>query len=384
MLARLSRQWEWRYLVVAFLAVLLSGCGGAARMGSLFSDSEPSNQSQPESGSKVALLLPLSAPGETRKIAVALRQAAEMALTDTGGGISFIVKDTGGSPDGAKAAADAALNEGAQLILGPLLAEEVRAVAPAAQGRGINVIAFSSASAVAGNGTFLMSFLPEEEIASVLRFATSKGYRTIAALYPASQYGAAVERALVQAAGQYGASIVAQQRYARVEDSIAESAAQVAPALKGQGTALLLPESGDILGKIGVALSDNGITPASVKILGTGQWDDAATRNAAIAMGGWYAGVAPDLVVRFDQKYADLHGAKPPRLASLAYDAATLAVNLAKRGDFSTAAIAGPQGYQGANGLFRFRDNGLIERGLAILQMGPGGPDVIAPAPTAF
>ncbi len=76
--------------------------------------------------------------------------------------------------------------------------------------------------------------------------------------------------------------------------------------------------------------------------------------------------------------------AKPPRLASLAYDAATLAANLARRGDFSTAAIAGPQGYQGANGLFRFRDSGLIERGLAILQMGPSGPDVIAPAPTAF
>ena len=148
-------------------------------------------------GSKVALLLPLSAPGETQKIAIALKQAAEMALIDAGGGISFIVKDTGGSPDGAKAAADAALNEGAELILGPLLAEEVRAVAPVAQGRGINVIAFSSVSAVAGNGTFLMSFLPEEEIAGVMRFAASKGYRSIAALYPASQYGATVERALV-------------------------------------------------------------------------------------------------------------------------------------------------------------------------------------------
>ncbi|MGQ0484733.1 MAG: penicillin-binding protein activator [Hyphomicrobiales bacterium] len=384
MLARRSRQWEWRYLVIAFVAVLLSACGGTARMGSLFSDEEPSSQSRPESGSKVALLLPLSAPGETQRIAIALKQAAEMALADTGGGVSFIVKDTGGSPNGAKAAADAALNEGARLILGPLLAEEVRAVDPVAQSRGINVIAFSSASAVAGNGTFLMSFLPEEEIAGVLRFATSKGYRSIAALYPASQYGAAVERSLVQAAGQYGASIVSRQRYARVDDSIAESAAQIAPALQGQGAALLLPESGEILAKIGTALSENGITPGNVKILGTGQWDDAATRNVPIAMGGWYAGVAPDLVARFDQKYAALHGAKPPRLASLAYDAATLAVNLARRGDFSTAAIAGAQGYQGANGLFRFRDSGLIERGLAILQMGPGGPDVIASAPTAF
>ena len=78
------------------------------------------------------------------------------------------------------------------------------------------------------------------------------------------------------------------------------------------------------------------------------------------------------------------YGAKPPRIASLAYDAVAFAVNLQKTGDVSEVGIASPTGFQGSNGLFRFRENGLIERGLAILQMGPGGPDVIQQAPTSF
>ena len=108
------------------------------------------------------------------------------------------------------------------------------------------------------------------------------------------------------------------------------------------------------------------------------------TRSTPIALGGWYAGVAPELVQAFEQKYTASYGAKPPRIASLAYDAVSFAVNLQKTGDVSEVGIANPVGFQGSNGLFRFRENGLIERGLAILQMGPGGPDVIQQAPTHF
>ena len=132
------------------------------------------------------------------------------------------------------------------------------------------------------------------------------------------------------------------------------------------------------------ALEGNGISPRSTKILGTGLWDDGLTRSTPIAQGGWYAGVAPQLVQAFEQKYVASYGAKPPRIASLAYDAVAFAVNLQKTGDVSEVGIASPTGFQGSNGLFRFRENGLIERGLAILQMGPGGPDVIQQAPTSF
>ena len=374
---------EWRNLLAVFFVLLLTGCGGMSRVGDLFGDDPEPQQPIPVLNTKIALLLPLSAPGETQNIARALQQAAELALKDLGGG-SLLVKDTGGTPDMARVAAQAALDEGAGIILGPLLSTEVQAVSPVARARNVNVIAFSSVSSVASQGTFLMSFLPDEEVSNVVRYAAAKGYRNISLLYPASQYGTAIEQALGRSVLSEGSTIVTAQSYARQPAAVVQPAASIAASVSGQGAALLLPEGGQMLRSVGQALTSNGVSPRTTKILGTGLWDDGLTRSTPIALGGWYAGVAPQLVQAFEQKYVASYGVKPPRIASLAYDATAFAFNLQKTGDVSEVGIANPTGFQGSNGLFRFRENGLIERGLAILQMGPGGPDVIQQAPTSF
>jgi hypothetical protein len=104
-------------------------------------------------------------------------------------------------------------------------------------------------------------------------------------------------------------------------------------------------------------------------------------------VGGWYAGVAPDLIARFDQRYSRSYGRSPPRLASLSYDAVSLAIILGRGAPgqrFTASAITNPEGFQGINGLFRFRPNGLSERGLSILEVTSGGPRVIQAAPQRF
>jgi branched-chain amino acid transport system substrate-binding protein len=380
--------WQWRIFLIGLVALVLSACT-SSKMGDMFSDAGVKGQQltkQAASGRKVALLLPLSGPGETKRIAQAMKQAAELALTDTGGsGITLITKDSGGNAGTAKAAAQSALNEGAELILGPLLAPEVQAVKTVAQGRA-NVIAFSSQSSVAGQGTYLMSFLPEEEVANVVRYAASQGKRNLALLYPQTQYGSNVQAALNRSAGPSGVKIAASQPFARGQSSAA-AAQRIAQDLNDPSRSIdsiLIPEGGEALRSLSAALEQNGVTPEKVKILGTGLWDDTVTRSTPIAQGGWYAGVSPDMVQRFDSKYSSVYGGKPPRIASLAYDAVSLAAGLARKGDFSSGAITDSGGYQGQNGLFRFRSNGLIERGLSILEMTPSGPQVVAQAPSRF
>ena len=50
-----------------------------------------------------------------------MRNAADMALAEfTGADIQLLVKDDGGSAPGAQQAAQQALDEGAEIILGPL------------------------------------------------------------------------------------------------------------------------------------------------------------------------------------------------------------------------------------------------------------------------
>jgi len=367
------------------LGLVLAACGSSTNMGSLFSDNQQV-PNIPTGGSKVALLLPLSATSETQKVATALKQAAELALIDAGNpGITLITKDTGGTPAGAKAAAEEALNEGAELILGPLLSTEVQAVSPIARARSVNVVAFSSVSSVAGSGTYLLAFLPEEEVGWIVRYASSKGIRNIAALYPQTQYGQKVEQALVRSAGDSGATVAAVQRYPRQQSGISSAVQSLATAMSAdRADALLLPEGGDILRALGSDLEQSGINPQSTKILGTGLWYDRATASIPIARGGWYAGVPPDMIGKFESRYANNYGGKPPAIASLAYDAVSLAVTLKKKGGFSGAAITNSVGFQGQNGIFRFRQNGLVERGLAILEITESGPRVIVPAPKRF
>lgn len=391
-LARVQPGRERRLFLLGSMACLLAACSTGADMGSLLadrprdgSDPTPPDPRRPE-GRKVALLLPLSGRG-TGDVAAAMKQAAELALADAGGpGIALLTRDTGGTPEGARRAATEAMAEGVELILGPLLAGEVEAVSPLAAARNINVIAFSSLGSTARPGTFLMSFLPEQEVAAVFRYASGRGYRNIAALYPRSQYGSAIAEAALKYAASYGASVSPAGRYLRETPEASTDLGRIAEALSegSGGQALFLPEGGESLNRLATALQRLGVDGASVKLLGTGLWDDTVAPTVPLVRGGWYAGVSPDLVSGFERQYVAAYGTKPPRIASLAYDAATLATTLARNGGFTRGAISSPTGFQGRNGLFRFNENGLIERGLAILEMTDRGPRVTAPAPTRF
>ena len=140
-----------------------------------------------------------------------------------------------------------------------------------------------------------------------------------------------------------------------------------------------------MLRALGTDLEQNGITPQSTKILGTGLWYDHTTASIPIALGRLVCRRSPDLIGKFESRYANNYGSKPPPIASLAYDAVSLAVSLKKsKGGFTEPAITNTVGFQGQNGLFRFRQNGLVERGLAILEVTETGPRVISRAPTRF
>ena len=393
-----------RAIALVAMALLLQACStGGVNMGNLFKGDKPqTEQAQPQQSQqnlppassgpvKVALLLPLSAPGETANIGKALKNAAEAALLDAGSrSIELITKDTRGNADGARVAANAALNDGAGLILGPLLSSEVQAVKPIASQRGVPVIAFSSVASVAGNGVYLMSFLPGEEVSNLVRYAKQQGITNIAAMVPQSAYGSTAEQALNSAASQHGLQIVAMDRYPRNSGAVSATSQAVAgkvanPTNNIQG--LFLPEGSSMLAAAANALSNAGMSPGRTRMLGTGLWDDRATTSIALLNGGWYAGVSPALVERFDARYRQTYGNSPPRIASLAYDAVSLAIIVSQNapgGRVSQGAITNPEGFRGVNGLFRFRKSGLIQRGLSILEVTSTGPREIAPAPNRF
>jgi len=385
----LSRHGGVLRLLLATLAVaaVLAACGAPGGSGG-----GPAPSITGSSGTvKVALLLPVTASGSTPAIAKALKQAAELALFDFDNpNVTLIPKDTKGTPDGARLAAESALQDGAELIIGPLFAQEVAAAAPVARQGGVPVIAFSSDEKVAGNGVYLLSFLAGRDVPRIVSFALARGKRNFAELIPQSAYGRIAETAFAKAVSAGGGQAEVRATFPPGESgAMVGPVRQVANAIKsGQRVdALFLPAGREDLPDIAPLLASEGAANGQVQMIGTGQWDYPNIGSERALIGGWYAAPDPKGWSGFVEKYAKTYGAPPPRIASIAYDAVSLAVSLSPNPPgqrYTTAQLTRPSGFTGIDGLFRLLYDGTSERGLAILEVREGGPRVIDPAPSSF
>ncbi len=336
---------------------------------------------------RVALLVSRSATGNAGSTALAYRNAAELALKDfPNADIQLVVYDTGGTPESALTAANRAVSEGAELILGPLFSSEVRAVAPIARRAGIPVVAFSSDSAVAGNGVYLLSFLPANNIDAIIDYAASKGQRSYAAILPDDGYGAVVEAAFRARVAATGGRILVIEKYQLDKIDIQAKAAKIAE-IGDQIDTLLIPGTGEEVPLITGILSTSGMSGNDVLYLGSGQWDDRRIHNDQALAGAVYP--APDRrgFDTFAQRYKAAYQAEPPRRASLAYDGVVLAAGLVRQfGNerFSQTVLTNSNGFAGIDGVFRFLTNGANQRQLNIYGVTGSGTRLVKPAPRAF
>src|ERR1700722_16097039 len=333
---------------------------------------------------KVGLILPLSAAGNAGVAAQSMKNAAEMALAEfQNPNIQLLIKDDAGNPQGAGQSTQQALDEGAEIILGPLFAVSVPATAQLTRARGVSVIAFSTDSSVAGRGVYLLSFLPESDVNRIVEYSTSIGKRSFAALLPDNAYGNVVEAAFKQAVPKRGGRIVAVEKYGADR---ATPAQRVAQAL-GQADALLLANDGDTVVAVADALTAAGANLRNVQLLGTGLWDNPRVFASAKLQGGLFAAPDPSGFRSFSNRYRAKYNAEPVRTATLAYDAVALAAALARTQGgqrFSPDVLTNASGFAGIDGLFRFRADGTNERGLAVMRVGSGGSVPVAGSPKSF
>lgn len=394
----LAAQWLKLMGVVVLLAV--GGCsvntGGGGFGGGILSSGEEKEKEAPTDGNKtstvkVALLLPQSA-ANSQDVAKALKQAGELALFDFDNpNVELVPKDTRGTPDGARAAAQEAVQEGAELIIGPLFANEVSAAAPIAQSANIPMIAFSSDRKVAGNGTYLLSFLAGSEVPRVVSYAVTQGKLRFAALIPQTDYGRLVEESFLKAVNELGGQIVAVKSYPQDANGMVKPVGEIAAlAKKGeppQIDALFIPAASDTLPALAPLLPYSEMDTKAIKILGGSGWDYTGIGKEDALGGGWFAAPEPKGWSDFTKRYVETYGDVPPRLASLAYDAVSLAISLSSnpRGArFTPDQLTRPSGFAGIDGLFRLRSDGISERGFAVLEVQRYGNQVIDPAPSGF
>ena len=381
---------------------------------------EPLPPPLPEGPIRVGLLLPLS--GDAAAVGTDMLDAAQLALFDVGDNdLVLLPRDTSNTAEGASAAARDALDNGAQLLLGPLFSASTVAVAPLAVARNVRVLSFSNDAAAAGRGAYIMGFRPEEQVERVVRFAHSQGLTRVAALAPDDAYGARALRAwraasagtpgiqpgpsaTYQADGVGAADVVARltgsaQRQATGEEQrralvsrtdaagrLAMQRAEAPAVAQLPFDALLLPDSGARLQTVLGLLDSHGLDSRQTRLLGTMLWqDDPGVANEPGLQGAWMATVAPDGLQAFARHFEDTFGRKPGPLAGLAYDATALAAVLARsERRFDDAALTAPAGFAGRLGIFRLMPSGITEHGLAVVEVGAGSSRLLDPAPGAF
>ena len=350
--------------------------------------------------------------GANAAVGQSIANAANLALLDTGDtAINLRVYDT--AANGAASAAAKAVADRAGLFLGPLLAGDVRAVQGVASANGVPVLTFSNDAALAGGGTYVMGFQPNQSISRIIAYARARGVERFAALVPSGVYGQRAGTAFLRAVEAAGGKTVAVTSYARTSAGLLLAARKVtdydarraaaakSAALRSDGTiaavnrnltpvgfqALLIADSGSIAAAVAPALTQFGATP--VLLLGTELWNSEPAIGQAPALRGAVFAAVPD--ERFRQlatRYRAKFGGAPSRLASFGYDAVLLVHGLADGwaacAPFPRASLSAAGGYTGIDGVFRFGASGVAERGLEVEQVTPGGFTVVAPAPKAL
>ena len=257
------------HLMVAMgFALLVAACSGM-RGGDSYEGSSASQSpaAAPPTGAigngqvKVGLILPLTAAGNAAVAAQAMKNAADMAMAEFNNpNIQLLVKDDAGTAPGAQLAAQQAINDGAEIILGPLFAHSVGAAAQLARPRGVPIVAFSTDTNVAASGVYLLSFLPESDVDRIVDYAMTNGKHSFAALLPDNAYGNVVDGEFRQVVGRHGGRVVALEHYGNDKADLQDPAKQIAAAAR-EADAIFLPEGADTLPNVVQSLAANGVDP---------------------------------------------------------------------------------------------------------------------------
>ncbi|MFM9936094.1 MAG: penicillin-binding protein activator [Novosphingobium sp.] len=325
---------------------------------------------------RVALLVPMT--GVNASVGQAIANAATMALLDTNAqNVRITTYDTAA---GAGLAAGKAVLDGNRLILGPLLADEVVAVASVARPAKVPMITYSNDTGVADRDVFVLGQVPGQAIARVVGFAQGKGIKSIGAIIPAGAYGQRVSSALTANARALGVTVTTIEAYDRSNTSVTSAVRRILA--KGPVDAILIGDSGRIALMAAPAA-------AGTRLLGTELWNgDASIAKSPPMRGAWFAAVSDKRFGQFEQSYRTRFGAAPSRLATLGYDSVLLTLNVArgwKPGTlFPTAKLYGRDGFIGLDGVFRFEPNGVAERAMEVREVGAGTFLTASPAPAKF
>ncbi|WP_375257363.1 penicillin-binding protein activator [Citreimonas sp.] len=344
----------------------------------------PASSGQPV---QVALLVPRS-DASAGSIAVALENATRMAIADNPGSrIDLRVYDTAGNASTAAARAQQAVDEGADVILGPLYGEAANAAGLAVADEGVNVLSFSNNPSIAGGNVFVLGTTFDNTAQRLLTYAASQGRDSVVVVHSDDVPGQVGRVAAERAAARAGLNVIASEGYPLSVEGVAATAQRArASAEAGADTVFITTDATNAaMPMLLQMLPENGLAPAKVQYIGLTRWDvKPELYNLPGARGAWFAVPDRSRQSGFEGRYAQTYGSAPHPLAGLGYDGISAIAASASRNGVPASALTRGSGFDGATGRFRLGADGSNQRALAVASIQNGQVIIVDPAPSSL
>lgn len=390
MFARLSSARKAIARIFVFMSVMwLAACDPVGIVGK---NDNTGQRIDPNAPVQVALLVPGgSGTGSDSLLASNLENAARLAISDLNGvKIDLRIYNTGADPVQAASVASRAVDDGAQIILGPLFAEAANAAGVAVAARNVNVLAFSNNPTIAGGNVFILGSTFQNTANRLVRYSKGQGISRFMIVHGADLGGQLGRDAIANAVRANGAEVAGIESYPLSQQGIVGATARIAAATKAGGANAVFMTAGvnADLPILATSLPEAGVNPADTRYIGLTRWNAAPQALALPGLqGGLFALPDQNMSGLFESRYSAAYGDQPHPLAGLAYDgiaAIGALVASGNSGALTKAALTSPQGFQGTAGIFRLLPNGQNERGLAVATIRNNQVVVLAQAPRSF
>jgi hypothetical protein len=341
---------------------------------------------------RVALLAPGgSSSADLEWLARSLKNAGRMAAADAqGAAIDLRVYDTGGNTAQAVAQANAAADAGAQIIIGPLFAEEANAVGNAMRPRNINVLSYSNNAEIAGGNVFILGNSFANVADRLISYGVNQGKRNVYVVAEDDVAGQLGGRAIETAIARNGARLAGRTNHpVSVTGIDAVTPQLVTAAQSGQVDAMFVTGNNQaVLPYLTERLAAAGVTSQVTQFMGLTRWDQPTNRiNMPQLQNGWFALPDQSLQSQFVARYQSAYGEAPHELAGVAYDGVAAVASLVRAGNrnaLTTTGLTQSSGFSGVGGVFRFRPDGTSQRGMAIATLRGNQVVILDPAPRGF
>lgn len=350
---------------------------------------------------KVALFLPLS--GKYKELGESLANSALISLfeNDKRKNIELVFIDSKSDAQLAKQAFNEVIKNDIKIVIGPIFSETTKQIQEQADNNKITVISFSNNRQLMqnikqDNGIFLSGLLPESEIENIVSFAIKQGKTRFSIIAPRNDYGNTITALYKKLIRDKDGIFITSEFYSANEQSLSRAVENVVNAFvidaeikinndtvikesqRQYSEVIMIPESGRVLSKIIDRIKAINIDEKKFQILGSSNWDNIATLNNRNLVGAWFSAPLNDNFKDFEEVYYEHFQKLPPRLSSISYDLVLAISQIAKDKETkedksaitATSLTSYQEGFVGIDGAFRFLPNGLVQRNLAILEVG--------------